>query len=132
MRHQPARALRDSNAYAGCASSLSSLWKADDEATSFILQRFYVYLQKGYSKSTALRQAKLDYLESGTVNKSPGYWAHLVLIGDTAPLYHKKNALLWGILAGALCVLLCVLLFKFFVLSDPQVKRRHSHHDIMV
>jgi len=119
-------------AYAGCTSSLSSLWKADDEATSFILQRFYVYLQKGYKKSTALRKAKLDYLGSGTVNKSPGYWAHLVLIGDTAPLYHKKNALLWGILGGALCVLVCVLLFKFFVLSDPQVKRRHSHHDIMV
>ena len=110
-------------AYAGCASSLSSLWKADDEATSFILQRFYVYLQKGYPKSTALRQAKLDYLHSGTVNKSPGYWAHLVLIGDTAPLYHKKNALLWGILTGALCVLLCVFLFKFFILRDPQVKR---------
>jgi CHAT domain-containing protein len=120
-------------AYAGCASSLSSLWKADDEATSFILQRFYIYLQKGYKKSTALRQAKLDYLQSSTVNKSPGYWAHLVLIGDTAPLYHQKNTLLWGgILAGALCVLLCVLLFKFFVLRDPQVKRRHSHHDIMV
>jgi CHAT domain-containing protein len=110
-------------AYAGCASSLSSLWKADDEATSFILQRFYVYLQKGYSKSKALRQAKLDYLESGTVHKSPGYWAHLVLIGDTAPLYHEKNALLWGILTGALCVLLCVFLFKFFVLRNPQVKR---------
>jgi CHAT domain-containing protein len=119
-------------AYAGCTSSLSSLWKADDEATSFILQRFYVYLQKGYRKSTALRQAKLDYLGSGTINKSPGYWAHLVLIGDTAPLYHKKNALLWGILAGALCVLLCVFLFKLFILRDPQVKRGHSHDDIMV
>jgi CHAT domain-containing protein len=119
-------------AYAGCTSSLSSLWKADDEATSFILQRFYVYLQKGYRKSTALRQAKLDYLGSGTVNKSPGYWAHLVLIGDTAPLYHTKNALLWGILGGALCVLLCVLLFKLFILRDPQVKRGHSHDDIMV
>ena len=71
----------------------------------------------------ALRQAKLDYLHSGTVNKSPGYWAHLVLIGDTAPLYHKKNALVWGILTGALCVLLCVFLFKLFILRDPQVKR---------
>jgi len=119
-------------AYAGCISSLSSLWKADDEATSFILQRFYVYLQKGYRKSTALRQAKLDYLGSGTVNKSPGYWAHLVLIGDTAPLYHTKNALLWSILGGALCVLLCVLLFKLFILRDPKVKRGHSHDDIMV
>jgi CHAT domain-containing protein len=76
-------------AYAGCASSISSLWKADDQATSFILRRFYVYLEKGDKKSTALRRAKLDYLASGTVNKSPAYWSHLVLIGDTAPLYPR-------------------------------------------
>lgn len=80
-------------AYAGCASSISSLWKADDESTSFILRRFYVYLRKGYRKSAALRQAKLDYLSSGTVNKSPAYWSHLVLIGDTTPLY--RRGLLW-------------------------------------
>ncbi len=110
-------------AYAGCASSLSSLWKADDQATSFILQRFYVYLQKGYTKPLALRRAKLDYLASGTIHKSPGYWAHLVLIGDTAPLYHKKNPLLWGILAVTLLCVLCVFLFKFFILRNPKVKR---------
>jgi CHAT domain-containing protein len=85
-------------AYAGCASSISSLWKADDQATSFILQRFYVYLEKGYKKSTALRQAKLDYLASSTVNKSPAYWSHLVLIGDTAPLYPRGIDPWWGLL----------------------------------
>jgi CHAT domain-containing protein len=86
-------------AYAGCASSISSLWKADDQATSFILRRFYVYLEKGDKKSTALRRAKLDYLASGTVNKSPAYWSHLVLIGDTAPLYPRGiNSWWWGLL----------------------------------
>ena len=86
-------------AYAGCASSISSLWKADDQSTSFILRRFYVYLEKGYKKSTALRQAKLDYLASGTVNRSPAYWSHLVLIGDTAPLYPRDiNSWWWGLL----------------------------------
>jgi CHAT domain-containing protein len=86
-------------AYAGCASSISSLWKADDQSTSFILQRFYVYLEKGYKKSTALRQAKLDYLASGTVNRSPAYWSHLVLIGDTAPLYPRDiHSWWWGLL----------------------------------
>ncbi len=85
-------------AYAGCASSISSLWKADDQATSFILQRFYIYLEKGYKKSTALRQAKLDYLASGTVNKSPAYWSHLVLIGDTAPLYPRSLSWWWLLL----------------------------------
>jgi CHAT domain-containing protein len=82
-------------AYAGCGSSISSLWKADDQATSFIVQRFYVYLRKGYKKSIALRRAKLDYLASGTVNRSPAYWSHLVLIGDTAPLYPRGLAWLW-------------------------------------
>jgi len=85
-------------AYAGCGSSISSLWKADDQATSFIIQRFYVYLRKGYKKSIALRQAKLDYLKSGTVNRSPAYWSHLVLIGDTAPLYPRGFSWWWGLL----------------------------------
>ncbi|HEV3326815.1 MAG TPA: CHAT domain-containing tetratricopeptide repeat protein [Puia sp.] len=85
-------------AYAGCASSISSLWKADDQATSFILQRFYVYLRKGYKKSSALRQAKLDYLRSGTVNKSPAYWSHLLLIGDPEPLYRAGFSYWWWLL----------------------------------
>jgi CHAT domain-containing protein len=85
-------------AYAGCGSSISSLWKADDQSTSFIIRRFYVYLEKGYKKSTALRQAKLDYLASGTVNRSPAYWSHLVLIGDTAPLYPRGPSWWWGLL----------------------------------
>ena len=74
-------------AYAGCGSTINSLWKADDKATSFILGKFHGYLQQGYTKSRALQQAKLDYLKSDAINKSPAYWAHLILIGDTAPVY---------------------------------------------
>jgi CHAT domain-containing protein len=81
-------------AYAGCASMVNSLWKADDEATAAILHQFHVYLQKGYTKPKALRQAKLDYLHSNTVNKSPGYWAHLLLTGDTQPLV-KTTSYRW-------------------------------------
>ena len=86
-------------AYAGCGSSISSLWKADDQATSFILQRFYTYLEKGYKKSKALRQAKLDYLASGTVNKSPAFWSHLVLIGDASPVYQRSISDWWWLSA---------------------------------
>jgi CHAT domain-containing protein len=107
-------------AYAGCASSISSLWKADDQATSFILRRFYVYLEKGYTKSTALRQAKLDYLACGTVNKSPAYWSHLVLIGDTSPLYPRSFPwwwlLLWVPVAGG----------AWWVIWKRRKKRRES------
>jgi CHAT domain-containing protein len=90
-------------AYAGCASMVNSLWKADDEATAAILHQFHLYLQKGYSKSKALRQAKLDYLHSDAVNKSPGFWAHLMLTGDTQPLV-KTTTVNWWLLAGSVMV----------------------------
>jgi len=82
-------------AYAGCASTINSLWKADDKATAYILKRFYVYLQKGESKATALRQAKLDYLSGDAINKSPAYWAHLVLMGDESALYPSTGWWKW-------------------------------------
>jgi len=85
-------------AYAGCASTINSLWKADDKATSYILRRFYVHLKKGDSKARALQQAKLDYLASDAINKSPAYWAHLVLMGDTGPVYARKMNWLWALL----------------------------------
>jgi CHAT domain-containing protein len=85
-------------AYAGCGSTINSLWRADDKATSFILQRFYIHLQKGETKAKALQQAKLDYLASDAINKSPSFWAHLVLMGDTSAVYKKKNGWLWALL----------------------------------
>ena len=88
--------------YAGCASTVNSLWKADDQSTEAILQKFHVYLEKGYSKPAALRQAKLDYIHGNAVYTSPNYWAHLVLVGNTDPVMteEKNNALKWGLLAG--------------------------------
>jgi CHAT domain-containing protein len=95
-------------AYAGCASTINSLWKADDKATSFILRRFHAYLQKGYTKSKALQQAKLDYLGSDAINKSPAYWSHLILIGNIEPVYSGGNSYKWGILIIASCLLILI------------------------
>ena len=77
--------------YAGCASTINSLWKADDKATSSILKQFHYYLQKGYTKSKALQKAKLDYIKSDALNKSPAYWSHLIIVGNTEPLLTKKQ-----------------------------------------
>jgi CHAT domain-containing protein/tetratricopeptide (TPR) repeat protein len=92
-------------AYAGCGSTINSLWKADDQATSFILRRFYVHLQAGETKARALRDAKLDYLKSDAIDKSPAYWAHLVLTGDGGPVY-GKGFWSWGWLLGPLLVVI--------------------------
>lgn len=98
-------------AYAGCASTINSLWKADDQATSFILRRFYVYLRGGENKARALQLAKLDYLKSDALDKSPAYWAHLVLTGDSSALYRRGVWAKWwwlvvliGMGAGVLVV----------------------------
>ena len=87
--------------YAGCNSVINSLWKADDAATAAILQQFHVYLQQGYAKSKALQLAKLDYIRGDALHKTPDYWAHLILIGDTKPVMEKKPSLSFlPILAG--------------------------------
>jgi CHAT domain-containing protein len=85
-------------AYAGCGSTINSLWKADDRATSYILRRFYVHLKEGETKARALQLAKLDYLKSDAVDKSPAYWAHLVLTGDSSPLYRRFVSVWWSLL----------------------------------
>jgi CHAT domain-containing protein/Tfp pilus assembly protein PilF len=95
-------------AYAGCGSTINSLWKADDQATSFILRRFYVHLRAGETKARALQQGKLDYLKSDAIDKSPAYWAHLVLTGDSGPVY-AQGFKGWGWLLGALLGLIAVL-----------------------
>ena len=92
-------------AYAGCASIVNSLWKADDESTAAILHQFHKYLQKGYTKSKALQQAKLDYIRSNALHKTPDYWAHLILIGNTQPVITSHSShWLWLLVIGAMVV----------------------------
>ena len=93
-------------AYAGCRSTVTSLWKANDASTAAILQKFHMYLQKGYSRARALQQAKLDYLKGNALNRSPGYWAHLVLFGESKPLIEKNNELRWLWIGAALILVI--------------------------
>jgi len=89
-------------AYAGCKSMVTSLWKANDRSTAIIIRKFHEYLQHGYSRSEALQKAKLDYIKSEAVHKTPNYWAHLILIGDTEPLTGNANSKIWWMLGGVL------------------------------
>jgi CHAT domain-containing protein len=84
--------------YAGCASTINSLWKADDRSTSTILRQFHKYLQLGYSKSKSLQLSKLDYIHGNSLYKSPDYWSNLILIGDAEPILERKNPFeKWGL-----------------------------------
>lgn len=84
--------------YAGSESILTSLWKIDEQSSAIIIESFYDYLKKGWSKDKALQQAKLDYISTAEGRTAhPQYWAGLVLIGDTTPikLASSSNYLVW-------------------------------------
>ena len=88
--------------YAGCPSVITSLWKAEDNTTAYLIQRLYHYLNQGQAKDEALQNAKLDYLNDDTIApnfKTPDFWAHLILVGDTSAL-SKRGINYWYIFAG--------------------------------
>lgn len=76
-----ARAFR----FAGCPNILTSLWQADDQATTTLMKGFYQNLREGMPKAKALQQAKLSYLETSG-RSHPHYWAAFVLLGDEEPI----------------------------------------------
>ena len=67
---------------AGARSTLGSLWKVNDEATSLLMSNFYQELSRqDFTKVEALRQAQLSLLKNPRFD-SPFYWASFVLLGN--------------------------------------------------
>jgi len=108
--------------YAGCPNIITSLWKADDESTAYIISRFYDHLNKSQPVDIALQQAKLDYLNDKNIHprkKHPAYWAHLIYVGN----YSQKEKSYWWLL------LIPVALFALaFVIKKSRQKRDHTFH----
>lgn len=109
IRGEGIMSLARAFAYAGCPSIITTLWKADDQATAEITSRMHQYLQAGKGSDEALRLAKLDYLDhqSDPRRKAPSYWANFVFIGDPAPLYSPDYTTAW-VVAGLLILALLV------------------------
>ncbi len=69
--------------YAGARNVTVSLWNVNDSSTSALMKAFYGNLNRGLSKSAALRQAKLTLLHRReAVWRHPYYWAAFVLVGE--------------------------------------------------
>lgn len=106
-----ARAFR----YAGCQNIVMSLWQADDEATSRIMQDFYKNLKNGVGKADALRTAKLNYLENNP-KTFPHYWAAFVLMGDGNPITFQ-NSYMGYALSGIVLLLTLLITYRKFTKS---------------
>lgn len=107
-------------AYAGCDATVNSLWKANDDATAYILEKFHQNLQQGMSKSKALQQARLDYIKSHDLRTTPPYWANLIILGDNSSLVPESKPVMWSSMAAG------VLLLAAFALIAGRKKSRRS------
>ncbi len=84
--------------YAGCKSVVMSLWLANDQSTSTLMNSFYKNLSKGMKKDEALRKAKIDYLkQADQLTAHPYFWAGIVAVGDMSPL-NKTAGFSWWVL----------------------------------
>lgn len=105
------RSMARSFIQGGSESVITSLWEISDVTTKEILNSFYIYLNKGKTKSAALRQAKLDYIaKASPTQRHPKYWAHLVLIGDSGSMGSTDSSMMrYGLIALSCLVLLMLL-----------------------
>lgn len=65
--------------YAGTPSVVSTLWRVVFQTPEPLMVAFYGYLQQGFDKAQALRQAQLDVME---MHPHPRHWAAFELMGD--------------------------------------------------
>jgi len=86
--------------YSGANTVMSSHWSVNDKSTATIMTTFYSNLKDGKSKSEALRNAQLSYLNNHELTQaSPYYWAPFVLVGDYNNVPIQTNYALYIFLA---------------------------------
>lgn len=98
--------------FSGVPSIIMSLWKVPDKETKKIMIAFYNHLEKGETKSEALKNAKLNYLASTNDPnlRHPYYWSGFVLNGNTDTL--KQSNKYYYLISGGGLVLIGLLFWK--------------------
>ena len=92
--------------YGGAKSIANSKWNVNDLAASQIMKVFYQHLADGKSKDTALRLAKLNFLDNHRQNnlQHPYYWSGIVISGTTDPVTSRPLPWKWLLLFGLILV----------------------------
>ena len=100
----------------GAGSVVSTLWKVNEKSNAEIISTFYENLLDGQSKSKALHNAKLSYIQNHqyTSQISPYYWSSVILTGSTTPIKTNQLKVPWSIIVPSLLLGL-VLLVLFFM-----------------
>jgi CHAT domain-containing protein/Tfp pilus assembly protein PilF len=110
VRGEGLEGLNRSFLFAGASAVLTSLWPVDDEATAYLMSRFYIHLREGDSIAGALRRAKTEMIGSAEYSH-PAYWAGFIVtgLGDQRP-YARRSG--WIFAAGAGAFILATILWR--------------------
>ena len=110
VRGEGAMSLARAFAYAGCPSTVMSLWRAHDQSTADLMRTFFQQIVTGKDKHQALRNAKLNYLQQAdAATAHPYFWANFVLSGDTSSISMQTGiGRYWFIAIGLLLLLFLV------------------------
>ena len=66
--------------YSGSQSVVMSMWEIEDKSGTEIVEMFYKNLKVGYSKSAALKKARISFLKKADQLRShPYFWSTLVI-----------------------------------------------------
>ena len=105
--------------YAGAGSVVHGQWQMPDASSGKIIPAFYQQLLNGFGKDEALRNAKLEYLQSAIDERlrHPIYWAGFALVGDPAPLEFVRDSK-WK---QVLVISLLILMIWFVSINYPKM-----------
>ncbi len=92
--------------HAGVPSVVMTLWELNDATSIGIMADFYSLLSEGATKDEALRQAKLNYLDTQEgLTAHPFFWASTILIGNAVNIPVKQRQqpwMIWALIGGLL------------------------------
>jgi len=98
--------------YAGCPSIVMTLWTVEDKSGVKLMKSFYEHLKKGKTKSEALQQSKIDFIDNADQLKAhPYFWAGYVVIGNNQPLFGMYNKYI--LIACGFVLLIFIAFFKY-------------------
>jgi CHAT domain-containing protein len=102
-------------AYAGCPSTVMTLWPVGDLASAQIMGDFYNSLHQGEHIDVALQNAKMNYLQNADSQLAhPAYWAAYIPIGNMSPVAQAPfpGKLLWVTMMVAFGLVIFYVLMK--------------------
>ena len=103
---------------AGVPSVVETLWPVEDISGSKIMGDFYRFLSNGKPKGTALRLAKLEYINNSSPSfVNPKFWAAYTLIGDVSAIKKIWWEEPWIIFPLIIVISIAVLLLLIHVLK---------------